>query len=70
MCKRIIGYNVCVNFINILHAIFLYERRFGSFFYVHVTREKLPKLRSYEKFARKTLMKLTTEHMLLRPIYV
>ncbi len=30
-----------------------------SFFYVHVTRKKLPKRRSYEKFAGKTLMKLT-----------
>jgi len=27
-------------------------------FYVRVTRKKLPKRRSYEKFARKTLMKL------------
>jgi len=29
------------------------------FFYVHVTRKKLPKRCLYEKFARKTLMKLT-----------
>ncbi len=29
-----------VNFINILHTSFLYEHHFGSFFYVHVTREK------------------------------
>ncbi len=29
------------------------------FFYVHVTRKKLPKRRSYEKNAQKTLMKLT-----------
>ncbi len=28
------------HFINILSTNFLYERRFGSFFYVHVTREK------------------------------
>jgi len=48
-----------VNFINILHTNFLYERRFSSFFYVHVTREKLPKRHSYKKFARKMLMKLT-----------
>ncbi len=47
-----------VNFINILHTIFLYERQFGSFFYVHVTREKLPKQRLFEKFVRKMLMKL------------
>ncbi len=32
-----------VNFINILRANFLYKRHFGSFFYVHITREKLPK---------------------------
>ncbi len=28
-----------VNFINTLRTNFLYERRFGSFFYVQVTRE-------------------------------
>ncbi len=39
---------------------FLYKRNFGSFLYVHVTREKLPKQRSYEKFLQKLLMKLTT----------
>jgi len=31
-----------VNFINIKRTIFLYKRRFGSFYYVHVTRKKLP----------------------------
>jgi len=50
---------LCVNFINVMRTNFLYERRFGSFFYVYVTREKLLKQRSYEKFARITLMKLT-----------
>ncbi len=49
-----------VNFINILCMNFLYEHHFGSFFYVHVTREKLPKEREYKKFVRKMLMKLTT----------
>ncbi len=39
---------------------FSYEHHFGSFFYVHVTREKLPKQCSYEKFVRKMLVKLTT----------
>jgi len=39
---------------------FLYEHHFGSFFYVHVTREKLQKQCSYEKFVRKILMKFTT----------
>ncbi len=32
-----------VNFINVLHANFTYKGLFGSFFYLHVTREKLPK---------------------------
>jgi hypothetical protein len=49
-----------VNFINILRTNFLYECCFGSFFYVHVTREKLPKQRSYKKFVHKMMMKLTT----------
>ncbi len=48
-----------VNFINILWTNFLYKRCFGSFFYIHVTREKLMKQRLYEKRARITLMKLT-----------
>jgi len=48
-----------VDFINILHTNFLYERYFGSFFYIHVTREKLPKWHLYKKFVRKMLMKLT-----------
>jgi len=49
-----------VNFINILWTNFLYACLFGSFVYVHVTRDKLPKQCSYEKFVRKMLMKLTT----------
>ena len=48
-----------VNFINIKHTNFSYKRRFGSFYYAHVTREKLPKRHSYEKFVRILLMKLT-----------
>jgi len=48
-----------VNFINILLTNFSYEHRFGSFFYVHVTREKLPKQRLYKKRGRIMLMKLT-----------
>ncbi len=41
-----------VNFINIKRTDFSYERHFGSFYYVHVTRKKLPpKQCSYEKFA-------------------
>ncbi len=49
-----------VNFINVKRANFLYECHFGSFFYVHVTKKKLPKQRSYKKFVCKMLMKLTT----------
>jgi len=49
-----------VNFINILRSNSLYERCFGSFFYEHVTREKLLKQHSYRKFVHKMLMKLTT----------
>jgi len=48
-----------VNFINILRTNFSYQSLFGSFFYLHVTREKLLKRRSYEKFACKMLVKLT-----------
>jgi len=50
-----------VNFINVLWARFKYESLFGSFFYLHVTREKLLKRHLYEKFALKMLMKLTPE---------
>ncbi len=49
----------CVNFINIWHTKNSYKICFGSFFYIHVTRDKLPKQRSYKKRGRKTLMKLT-----------
>jgi len=49
-----------VNFINVKRTNFLYKRSFGSFYYVHVTRKKLSKQHSYEKFVRLTLMKLTT----------
>ncbi len=48
-----------VNLINVPRAHFLYECHFGSFFYVHVIREKLPKQFLYQKFVRITLMKLT-----------
>jgi len=41
--------------------IFLYKSAFRSFFYFHVTREKLPKRFWYKKRSRKMLMKLTTE---------
>jgi len=48
-----------VNFINVKRTNFLYECCFSSFNYVHVTRKKLPKWRSYEKFVRRMLTKLT-----------
>ncbi len=48
-----------VNFINILRTNFFVRTSFLQFFYVHVTREKLPKQHSYEKFVCKMLMKLT-----------
>jgi len=45
------------------HQHFMYkffkQTLFWHFFYIHVTREKLPKRHSYEKFVRKMLMKLT-----------
>ncbi len=40
--------SVGLNFINILRTNFSFERPFGSFFDIHVTREKLPKQCSYE----------------------
>ncbi len=44
------------NFTNILRAPFLYK---SAFFYLHITREKLPKRLSYEKGACKMLVQLT-----------
>ncbi len=49
-----------VNFINVKRTNFLYKCHFGTFYYIHVTRKKLPKWRSYKKITRLTLMKLTT----------
>jgi len=40
-----------VNFIKVKRTNFLYKRHFSSFYYIHITREKLPKQRSFEKFA-------------------
>jgi len=58
--KIMVKLTPAINFINIIHTNFWYERRSGSLFYLHVTREKLPKQCSYEKCAQKTLlMKLT-----------
>jgi len=48
-----------VNFINILHANFLYESLFGSFSLVTCKKKKPPKRRLYKKFACKMLVKST-----------
>jgi len=40
---------------------FLHGSPFGSFFYLHVNRENLPKRSLCEKFLSKMLMKLTPE---------
>jgi len=45
--------------------MFKYESLLGSFFYLHVTREKLLKRRSYKKFVQKMLMKLTPGYRLV-----
>jgi hypothetical protein len=58
--KRKLKQRQGVNFMNILRTIFSYDCCYGSFFCVHVTREKLPKQRLYKKFVHKMLMKLTT----------
>ncbi len=38
-----------VDFINVKRTNFLYERHFGSFYYVHVTRKKADKTTSVQK---------------------
>ncbi len=38
-----------VNFINILRTNFSYKRRFGSFYYVHVTRKKAAEMTFVQK---------------------
>ncbi len=54
-----------INFINkILLMHFSYKSALRSFFYLHVTREKLLKRLSYEKCVHKMLMKLTPEGFL------
>jgi len=48
-----------VTFIKVKCTNFLYDRHFGSFYHVHVTRENLPKWRLHKKIVRLMLMKLT-----------
>ena len=59
LCQWFYDSTAGLNFINIIFARFLYERCFGSFFYVHVTRKSCQNRRSNEKHLRITLMKLT-----------
>jgi len=54
-----------VNFINVKHARFSYQRHLGTFFLVTCMLKKLPKQRSFEKGVRKTLMKLTPGDIML-----
>ncbi len=42
-----------VNFFNVNRSNFLYQCHFGSFYYIHVTREKLVKQHLYKKFVCK-----------------
>jgi hypothetical protein len=49
------------NFINILHTHFSYERHFGSFFKVHVTRKSYQKGLLYKKRKHWIFMKLSAE---------
>jgi hypothetical protein len=57
--KRLMKLTTGIDVINILHTNFSYERCFGSFFHVHVTRKKLPKNDFHtKKCVRKRLMKL------------
>jgi len=55
-----VSLNDGVNFINVKHAFFSYEWHFGSFFssYMYIVKAAETQ-RSYEKFVRLTLMKLT-----------
>jgi len=57
--KMMVNLTPVVNFINVKCTNFSHESRFGSFYYLHVTRKMLRKWRSYKKFTHLTLMKLT-----------
>jgi len=64
--KMLVKLTPGVNFTNILYTNFPYESCFGSFLYLHVTREKLSKQHLYEKFARKMLVKLTPDFIKMK----
>jgi len=55
-----------IYFINVLLANFTYECLFGSFFSLHVTREKLLKRCLHKKFVHKMLMKMTPAQRVLQ----
>jgi len=56
---------MCHNLVSISSTFYIQIFRtnvvLAAFFYVHVTREKLQKQCSYDKFVRKMLMTLTTD---------
>jgi len=58
--KKSCLYNLCEADYYVLRTNFSYKRLFVSFFYIHVTREKLLKQCLYKKLVRKMLIKLTT----------
>jgi len=49
-----------VNFINVKRANFRYKSLFGSFFYLHVTREKLTKKTFLQKMRAKNVDEIDT----------
>jgi len=52
-----------------MHKFFI-QKNFGSFFYLHVNREKLPIRHAYKKFGRKMLMKLTPDSCNVATFYL
>jgi len=54
------GIETAVNFINVKRANFLYESLFWQLFWLRFGFDERTKAHSYVKFARLTLMKLTT----------
>ncbi len=57
--KTLFVKGLCSQFHQHFAQIFHTKVFWAAFFYLHVTREKLPKRRLYQKCASKTLMKLT-----------
>ncbi len=68
-----LSWSLGVDFNNILGTNFCTSVVSTAFFYVHVTREKLPKQCLYKKFWSKTLMKLTNmayEDIFIQKLYL